>query len=592
MKFFFTFTISLLLFFSLQAQDCSIYIETQFDPITQVPDVFYGSAIRFNGDTVDLNLDIYYPEFDTNTSRPLLVAVHGGGFLGGSKNAGGIVKLCKEFAKRGYVTASISYRLGFRNEHDPLFGQFHEFYAYDEAEMIRAIYRSVQDARGAIRFMKGEADTYGIDTTNVFIGGESAGGFVALHTAYMKQADEKPDAAFEQPDADYFDIFGNTISTLARPDLGFLEGDLNLNGTSSDVKGAINIYGGIFDLDLIDCGEPDLYQHHILDDIIVFCGAAKAFHQSPGLYFPFTGNTKNPIIYGTCAIRNYIQDSLDCCDLKEVHNILPSNILVGPNPHNYLSNNSINVFFEDAPLFVDSTICKIDLEIIDQNLTASICEGESVEIMVDAVGCDLEFQWYRDNQLINDATSMFYNTSEAGNYFLEILDCNGCLINSVEIPVEVNPLPVVPIIQISQDSILVINGMSTQQYQWYLNGNLVPDATDEFYIPTQSGNYSVLVTNDFGCQTESTPFNFVVTNTSNISISQVIQIFPNPVNDILNIECANPVKFAKIYNAQGKIVQQIEDNTKQIEIAYLRNGIYFLEIQVNETSQIFKFIKI
>lgn len=592
MKTLITFGIIFLLNFPLQSQDCSIYLESQHDSITKIQDLYYGSAVKFNGDTVDLYLDIYYPEFDTNTSRPLLVGVHGGGFLGGSKNAGQIVKLCKEYAKRGYVTASISYRLGFRNEHDPLFGQFHEFYAYDEAEMIRAIYRSVQDARGAIRFMKGEAATYGIDTANVFIGGESAGGFVALHTAYMKQADEKPTAAFEQSDANYYDVFGNTISSLVRPDLGSLEGDLNLNGTSSNVKGAINIYGGIFDLKLIDCGEPDLYQHHILDDIIVFCGAAKAFHQSPSLYFPFTGNTKNPIIYGSCSIRNYIQDSLDCCDLKEMTNILPANLILGPNPHNYLSNNSVNIFFEDAPLFVDSTICRVSLEVIDQNLTASICEGESTELIVDAIGCDLEFQWYRDNQLISDANSMFYETSEAGNYFLEIIDCNGCSINSLNISVEIIPFPDVPVIQINQDSIIVNNGISSLEYQWYFNGNLIDDATDDFYIPTQSGNYSVQVTSDFGCLSESTPFNFVITNTTRLDLEQTIQVFPNPANAILNIESETSIEFGKIYNAQGEIIQLIQRNTRQIDIAYFENGIYFLEINVNKVSQVLKFIKL
>ncbi|MFK7775154.1 MAG: T9SS type A sorting domain-containing protein [Saprospiraceae bacterium] len=591
MKTFFTFVISLLLFFPIQSQDCSIYVNTQFDSITQIPDIFYGSAVRFNGDTIDLELDIYYPEFDTNTSRPLLVAVHGGGFLGGSKNAGQIVKLCKEFAKRGYVTASISYRLGFRNEHDPLFGEFHEFYGYDEAEMIRAIYRSVQDARGAIRFMKGEADTYGIDTTNVFIGGESAGGFVSLHTAYMKQPDEKPDAAFEQSDANYYDVFGNVISTLARPDLGSLEGDLNLNGTSSDLKGAINIYGGIFDLELIDCGEPDLYQHYISDDILVFCGAAKAFHQTPGLYFPFTGNTKNPIIYGPCSIRNYIQDSLDCCDLKEVNNILPSNILVGPNPHNYLSNNSINIFFEDAPLFVDSTICKVSLEIIDQDLTAIICEDESTELIIDAVGCNLAFQWYKNNQLISDANTITYEASEEGNYYLEIIDCNGCSMNSLDISVEVIPLPDPPIIQINQDSIMVSNGINALSYQWFFNGDLILNATDQFYIPSQSGNYSVQVTNDFGCQSESTPFNFTVTNTANLAFDQAIQIFPNPANVILNMESSTPIESGKIYNSQGKIIQLIQRNARQIDINYFENGIYFLEVQTDKVSQVLKFIK-
>ena len=592
MKTLITFGISFLLYFSIQAQDCSIYVESQFDSISQVQDIYYGSAVKYNGDSLDLYLDIYYPEFDTSTDRPLLIAVHGGGFLGGHKNEYSIVTLCKEFAKRGYVTASIDYRLGFLNEHDPVLGNFDPVYSYDHAEMIRAIYRSVQDTRGAIRFMKGQADNYGIDTTNVFVAGESAGGFVTLHTAYMKQPDEKPNAAFEQPNAQHLGLFGNVILNLPRPDLGSIEGDLNLNGTSSNFKSAINIYGGIYDLELIDCGEPDLYQHHILDDIIVFCGAAKAFHQTPLLNFPFSGNTKNPIIYGACSIRNYIQDSLDCCNFKEVTNILLSNILVGPNPHNYLSNNSISVFFEDAPLFVDSSICKISLEIIDQNLTASICEGKSIELIVDAVGCDLEFQWYRDNQLISNANSIFYNASETGDYYLEIIDCNGCSINSLDIPVEVIPLPVVPIIQINQDSIIINNGTSTLEYQWYFNGNLIPDAVDVFYIPTQSGNYSVQVTNDFGCQSESTPFNFVVTSTSNLRLNQSFNIFPNPVNEILNIESSYSIELGKIYNTQGKVILLINGNTRQIDIANLEGGIYFMEIQGNKVSQVLKFIKL
>lgn len=48
---------------------------------------------------------------DTLTNRPFILLIHGGGFVGGDKSSW--EDECKEFAKRGYVTASINYRLGF-----------------------------------------------------------------------------------------------------------------------------------------------------------------------------------------------------------------------------------------------------------------------------------------------------------------------------------------------------------------------------------------------------------------------------------------------------------------------------------------------
>lgn len=44
--------------------------------------------------------------------RPLMIIIHGGAFIAGSKDDFIQQRMLKEFAKRGYVTASINYRLG------------------------------------------------------------------------------------------------------------------------------------------------------------------------------------------------------------------------------------------------------------------------------------------------------------------------------------------------------------------------------------------------------------------------------------------------------------------------------------------------
>src|SRR6185295_5606174 len=86
-----------------------------FSGNTLKSDITYGSNIKYDGSTQTLLLDIYEPQGDTMAARPLIIMAHGGAFLGGSKTGTDIVPLCKDFAKLGYVVASIEYRLGMKN---------------------------------------------------------------------------------------------------------------------------------------------------------------------------------------------------------------------------------------------------------------------------------------------------------------------------------------------------------------------------------------------------------------------------------------------------------------------------------------------
>jgi acetyl esterase/lipase len=52
-----------------------------------------------------------------------------------------------------------------------------------------ATYRASQDARAAMRYMYTHATDFGIDTSWMFIGGESAGSITALHTAFWSQSE-------------------------------------------------------------------------------------------------------------------------------------------------------------------------------------------------------------------------------------------------------------------------------------------------------------------------------------------------------------------------------------------------------------------
>src|SRR6185437_9932985 len=143
--------------------------------VTATPGIVYGSNTNYVGSTTTLKLDFYAPTGDVSTSRPLIIWAHGGSFVGGSSTDADVDTLCHRFARKGYVCASINYRLGVSS--------------FDSVGLIPAVIRSVQDMKAAVRFFyKDKAtgtNTYKIDTNNIFIGGSSAGAFTSLHYQYL-----------------------------------------------------------------------------------------------------------------------------------------------------------------------------------------------------------------------------------------------------------------------------------------------------------------------------------------------------------------------------------------------------------------------
>jgi len=252
--------IALIPYSSANAQcDDSRFLENITEDVTVQSDIVYGQNVNAAGSNQTLHLDVYSPSGDTETNRPLIVMAHGGSFVAGSKTGGDVVPLCTDFAKLGYVAASIEYRLG---ANDP--GQF----IPTPASATRAVWRGTHDARAAIRFFRKsvveDGNPYGIDPDRIFIAGVSAGGFIALHAGYLNSEDEIPEAAF----GDYPGITND------------LEGQSGNPGYTSEVAGVINIAGAIGDTAWMQADEPPVISFHgdedgtvpYGSDLLVFLG--------------------------------------------------------------------------------------------------------------------------------------------------------------------------------------------------------------------------------------------------------------------------------------------------------------------------------
>jgi predicted esterase len=153
------------------------YRDPIFNAVTVKKDVTYGNAVNLSGQTITLQLDVYQPAGDRVTSRPAIVWVHGGSFCCGSKSSPEIVDEATTFSKLGYLNVSIDYRL----ESPGCTGSF--------SNCVAAIQEAAADAQTAVRFLRTNAATYGIDPNRIAIGGSSAGAITALNVGYSSSED-------------------------------------------------------------------------------------------------------------------------------------------------------------------------------------------------------------------------------------------------------------------------------------------------------------------------------------------------------------------------------------------------------------------
>lgn len=133
-------------------------------------------------DNEELKLDVYTPENITeNQKLPTLLWIHGGGFMGSTRDNPVDAKLCKEMTKKGYVAVSISYRLS-RKGKPTGFGC-----DCPKEDKLETFKMAVQDYYDAAKYIVKNADILHIDTQKIIAGGSSAGAETVLNAVYMKE---------------------------------------------------------------------------------------------------------------------------------------------------------------------------------------------------------------------------------------------------------------------------------------------------------------------------------------------------------------------------------------------------------------------
>jgi para-nitrobenzyl esterase len=224
------------------------YINQVFTEIDSTIEVKYGENYTANGTFRELKFNIYYPKQEFFFDRPLIILAHGGSFIAGNKRD--MRLLCEEFAHRGYVCATVDYRL----QDD--FSQ-----PIDSILVLDVVTKAVSDLRAAVRWFKENASTtddFGIDTNFIFLGGASAGAIASMQCAFY----------------DKDDSVSPTLDSVIQANGGY-QGNSSTNLTyNSEVTGVLNYSGALKGISILDASDPPVFGAHDDGDPTVPYGTA------------------------------------------------------------------------------------------------------------------------------------------------------------------------------------------------------------------------------------------------------------------------------------------------------------------------------
>ncbi|MCT4629709.1 gliding motility-associated C-terminal domain-containing protein [Winogradskyella sp.] len=183
----------------------------------------------------------------------------------------------------------------------------------------------------------------------------------------------------------------------------------------------------------------------------------------------------------------------------------------------------------------------------------------------------ISYQWFKDGEEIPNATNQMYQTNESGMFSVQV-DLGDCSASgTIDLVSELfnSTINVDDVNQILEDetlSIEITTNAISPEFVWYLNNEIIVDATESYYDATEIGDYRVVITETDGCNGSRT-YEFV--------IEQGIEPFPDvekipnvisPNGDMINDTWVIPLQYTSgtnteivILNDQGKLVFQTLD---------------------------------
>ncbi|MFK8163719.1 MAG: T9SS type A sorting domain-containing protein [Lewinella sp.] len=256
--------LSLCLVGALTAQNR--YIDEIFTDVTVERDLTYSTNVDplaisqgAMGPTPQL-MDVYQPEGDTVSLRPVVVMFHTGNFLPqyfnggpyGSRIDSGLVEITNRLVKRGYVGISATYRKGWQPTATAD--------SIRTGSLLQAVYRASQDAHAMARFLRKsvaeDSNPYGIDTSRITFFGIGSGGYVVQAHNFLDRTEEiLLNQNFYTPSG--IPLVNESVNSNPQGTIQTMQNVPNWVGYKSNVAFTYNIGGALGDTLWMDGGSEE-----------------------------------------------------------------------------------------------------------------------------------------------------------------------------------------------------------------------------------------------------------------------------------------------------------------------------------------------
>ncbi|MES2681248.1 MAG: T9SS type A sorting domain-containing protein [Bacteroidota bacterium] len=224
---------------------------------------------------------------------------------------------------------------------------------------------------------------------------------------------------------------------------------------------------------------------------------------------------------------------------------------------------------------------------------SSICQGQSTSLSVQGAS---SYNWAHGAV----GTPVTITPSTTSTYSVVGVGTNGC--SSLQaIVINVNTVPTVSATASSYQACkgdnITLTGSGASSYQWSANGSLVLFGNPVVMIVQSSGGYTMTGTDANGCSGVAkfvvdvdacTAINEQVNNQNNVTV------YPNPTTGFFNLAAkGTEIKSVDVFDVTGRAVfsDSIKNNTAEINISLLPNGIYSVKVTTGETVKYLKIIK-
>ncbi|MCB9232517.1 MAG: DUF2341 domain-containing protein [Bacteroidia bacterium] len=221
--------------------------------------------------------------------------------------------------------------------------------------------------------------------------------------------------------------------------------------------------------------------------------------------------------------------------------------------------------------------------------SGSFCMGDTVALSVS--GSFTSYLWS------NGGTASSTNAFTSGSYSVTVTDANGCM-GSDTVLISVNPLPN-PVI--TQNGFLLSTTQTFSSYQWNFNTNPVSGATSQSYTATQTGAYSVLVTDANGCSALSDTVNVIIIGLNPESALAEVMVYPNPFTRVANISLQVPaagILTLEVFDLTGRFLSSKVENVNQgiwkhaLDLREAPAGVYLARMEINGASAVVRLVKL